>query len=254
MQDPARKEKSGGQQFRATHGPGHGFGMDGMHGVQQRGGKGHRFAFESGSEQLLQQDIKQPSRPRVQQEIQQMISERVRPIERPIGRQCGEGDWPKHSAYRIRREQPLHGRIGHLRIAKNIEFVVHGELIRQRVAVDEHHGSQKQSGEESFLHARPIMRCKRGVFPELVWRLSSYRYLGTGQLRWEGRANWSAFVAPASRRQFSRTLQMARMPARRLRLEKPAFLRAEWIATHPARVIKEKKLAVATHSQTGGRA
>ena len=70
----------------------------------------------------------------------------------------------------------MQGRIDHLRIAHDVEFVVHDELVHQRVAVDQRNGSQQQSRRRDVPscktnHAMEARRFRRPYLQSVVFSL-----------------------------------------------------------------------------------
>src|SRR5882762_1309897 len=132
--------------------------MDGMHGEQQSGHERRSLRLWRSPENRLQQQVQQPSDCRVQHEIKQVKPERLPSIHRLIPCQRSKRDRSKHVADLVRRKQRSHRGHGHLGIVRDVESVVHGELVQQCVAVNERHYSQQQNDTETFLHSTPTPR------------------------------------------------------------------------------------------------
>src|SRR5689334_16985088 len=78
--------------------------------------------------------------------------------EPPIQCKTGEGHRPEHVAYFVRSEKSSQRDIRHLRVAKNIDAIIHRELVPQRVAVNQRHHGQQQSDAQVLFHFAFVTR------------------------------------------------------------------------------------------------
>ncbi len=85
-----------------------------------------------------------------------MVPERLGPSQRPIERDRREGQRPVDGGDLVFGKQRLQGRLRDLRIAHDVEPIVHGELVSQRIAVDQRRRGKQYSDKQTILHGRPF--------------------------------------------------------------------------------------------------
>src|SRR5580692_8031057 len=82
-----------------------------------------------------------------------MKAERPRPAEPPVQGKTSECYGPEYIADLVRSKERSHRGLGHLRIAKDVDSVIHREFASQRVAVRQRHDCEQQSDTQRVLHA-----------------------------------------------------------------------------------------------------